>query len=197
MTLFVYAPVAGFLLGFLDFVWIKFVPFPLGDLGNSPAVWAVAAFLFVLLGRRWRAVPAVAGACVMLVVASPSYYLAAALIQHDDYAVMGNSTTIMWMGFGVVAGLVFGGAGALARTRNVALAVPVAVLVTEAIRLTLRIGDPDYGIEPLWTALLEVGIAVGLVVWLARSWRERARVVLATVPLAAAGFVLFSAAGFA
>jgi len=32
------AVVAGFLLGFLDFVWIKFVPYPFAELGNSSAV---------------------------------------------------------------------------------------------------------------------------------------------------------------
>jgi hypothetical protein len=133
----------------------------------------------------------------MLVVASPSYYLAAALIQHDDYSVIVSRTTMMWLGFGVVAGIVFGLAGAVARTNNLASAVPVAVLVTEAVRLALWIGGPDYGIEPLWPALLELGIAVALMWWLAPSWRERSRVALATVPLAAAGFALFSAAGFA
>src|ERR1700745_3326118 len=45
----VITPLAGLLLGFGDFLWIKYVPFPVGGLGNSPAVWAVAAFLLT-----WR-----------------------------------------------------------------------------------------------------------------------------------------------
>jgi hypothetical protein len=35
------APVGGLLLGALDVVWITYVPWPLGALGNSVAVWAV------------------------------------------------------------------------------------------------------------------------------------------------------------
>jgi hypothetical protein len=45
----VVAPVAGFLLGFLDFVWIKYVPSVVAGLGNSVAIWAVAAFLLTYL----------------------------------------------------------------------------------------------------------------------------------------------------
>jgi hypothetical protein len=35
----VVAAVAGFLLGFLDFVWIKYVPSVVAGLGNSVAIW--------------------------------------------------------------------------------------------------------------------------------------------------------------
>ena len=71
------AVLGGFLLGFLDFVWIRFVPFPFGDLGNSSAVWAVAAFAFGY-GVRTGWVRAALGAAALLVVAVPSYYLATA-----------------------------------------------------------------------------------------------------------------------
>jgi hypothetical protein len=75
-TVAVAAVVGGFLLGFLDFVWIKFVPFPFGGLGNSSAVWAVAAFLFAYWQRRgWTA--GIIGAVVLLVVAVGALLLAA------------------------------------------------------------------------------------------------------------------------
>ena len=62
----VVAVLGGFLLGVLDFVWIKVVPFPFGDLGNSSAVWAVAAFAFGYWVRSgW--VRAAVGAAVLLV----------------------------------------------------------------------------------------------------------------------------------
>lgn len=73
------ALVGGFLLGFLDFVWIRFVPFPFGTLGNSVAVWAVAAFVFGY-GVRSGLLRAGLGAATPLVVAVPSYYLAAVVL---------------------------------------------------------------------------------------------------------------------
>ena len=100
-----HAVVGGLLLGFLDFVWIKLVPFPLGDLGNSSAVWAVAAVAFGYWVRRDR-VRAASGAAVLLVVAVPSYHFAAALIQGDDFANMWGVMSLVWMLFGILAGVV-------------------------------------------------------------------------------------------
>ncbi|BBH70298.1 hypothetical protein ACTI_69830 [Actinoplanes sp. OR16] len=184
---------AGFLLGFLDFVWIKYVPFPLADLGNSLGTWAVAAFLLTYL-RRWRMPVAVTGAVVCLVVAVPSYYLAAALIQNDDWSNLYNTVALLWMGFGVVAGVVFGAGGVLARTdgllRLPALALPAAVLFAESVVELLR---PES--EPAFAA---VTAALGLLVTvlLVRGWRERALVLLWSVPLTAAGWVMLTVAGF-
>ena len=84
--MFAVAPIAGLLLGFLDFAWIKYVPYPLGGLGNSTAVWAVAAFLLTRRSR-WSLPASVLGAVVMLVVAVPAYYLAAALLQNDELSI--------------------------------------------------------------------------------------------------------------
>lgn len=193
------APVAGLLLGALDFVWIKYVPFPFGALGNSLAVWAVAGFLFTYWSR-WTWVRGIAAAVVMLVVAVPSYYLAAALIQGDDWANMVNVVALLWMGCAVIAGIVFGGAGIVARTpgrwRTAAQAVPGAVLVAEAVLAGRRIGDDNYGIEPLWSALLYLALAVLVTVLVSATWRQRLTAMLLTVPLGAAGFALLSVAGF-
>jgi hypothetical protein len=191
------APVGGVLLGVLDFVWIKYLPFPLGGLGNSLAVWAVAGFLFTHFAR-WGWVKGIAAAVVMLVVAVPSYYLAAMVIQNDDASNMYNSVALMWMGFAVIAGVVFGGAGILARTpgrwQTAAMAMPGAVMFAEAGLLARRIGDPSYGTEPVWSALLNVALGVVLTVVVGRSWRQRLVALLIAVPLALAGFALMSAA---
>ena len=191
------APVGGVLLGALDFVWIKYVPFPFGGLGNSLAVWAVAGFLFTYWGR-WGWARGIAAAVVMLVVAVPSYYLAAMLIQHDDAANMYNTTAVLWMGFAVIAGVVFGGAGIAARTpgrwQAAALAMPAAVLFAEAALLARRIGDESYGIDPLWSVLIDVALGVLLTVLIGGTWRRRAVALLWAVPLAVVGFVLMSAA---
>ena len=193
------APVGGFLLGFLDFVWIKFVPHPLGELGNSLAVWAVAAFFFTY-AARWSWVRGIAAAIVLLVVAVPSYYLAAALIQHDSFASMYGSTTYLWMLFGVIAGLVFGGAGVAARTpgrwQTPALAVPAAVMFAEAAILARRIGTASYGTEPLWPSLIEVALGALIIVLLSSRWRRRLSVLLLAAPLTAAGVILLSVARF-
>ncbi|MEU4636759.1 DUF6518 family protein [Micromonospora chalcea] len=186
-------PVAGFLLGFLDFVWIKWVPFPFAELGNSTATWAVAAFA---LGWwiRSGAVRAALAASVLLIVAVPSYYLAATLLQGDDLAVIWALTSFVWMAFGVVAGVVFGVAGIWARTdgwrRVVGTALPVAVFVEEALRFALKSGSYP---GAWWNVAIDLGLAVLLVVLIGRSARVRLLAAAVALPLAAAGALTFAA----
>lgn len=185
----VVAPVAGFLLGFLDFVWIKYVPFPFGGLGNSIAIWAVAAFLLTY-GYRWAPGPAVAGAVTMLVLAVPSYYVAAALIQDDDWSNVWNINAWLWMALAVVAGVVFGAGGVVARRpgrlRLPALGLPAAVLFAE---MWLHWSPVDY-------ALVLAGLAVAVTVAVGRTWRDRALALAWAVPLGVAGSVLMRATAF-
>lgn len=193
---FVAALVSGFLLGVLDFVWIKYVPWPLGGLGNSLAVWAVAGFLFTFWGR-WAWARGITAAVVMLVVAVPSYYLAAMVIQNDDAANMYNTNAVVWMGLAVVAGIVFGAAGIVARMpgrwQAAALAVPAAVMFAEAGLLARRIGDPNYGNSPVAELLVDVALGVLLTVAVAPTWRLRGLALLLAVPVGVVGFALMSA----
>ncbi|WP_250031479.1 DUF6518 family protein [Paractinoplanes maris] len=196
----VVAPVAGVLLGVLDFVWIKYVPSPFGGLGNSLAVWAVAAFLLTR-GFRWSLPVGILGAIVCLVVAVPSYYLAATLIQNDDWSNLYNANSFLWMGFGVVAGVVFGGTGVLARTpgrlRPVALAMPAAVLFAEAVIAARRIGDPSYDTTgQVGSVAVLVGLGVMITLLVGRSWAQRGLALLIALPLTAIGYVLLSVTGF-
>ncbi|WP_245716269.1 DUF6518 family protein [Micromonospora humi] len=187
-------PVAGFLLGFLDFVWIKWVPYPLAELGNSTATWAVAAFALGLWVRTgvWRA--AVAGV-VLLVVAVPSYYLAAALLQGDDLAVITAPTSLLWMASGVLAGVVFGAAGVWARTsgwrRVVAVALPAAVFVEEALRFVgrARAGYPG----AWWNVVIDLGLAALLLELVGRTLRVRLLAAVVALPLAVLGTFTFTA----
>ncbi|WP_249999716.1 DUF6518 family protein [Actinoplanes sp. M2I2] len=194
------ALVAGVLLGVLDFVWIKYVPSPFGSLGNSLAVWAVVAFLLTLR-FRWSLPVSIAGAVLALVVAVPSYYLAAVLIQNDSVSTLYNTTAIAWMGLGVVAGVVFGTAGAMARTpgrlQTAAMAVPGAVLFAEALIQARRIGDPSYSTGELVgfaAVLAALGLAITLLV--GRSWPQRGLALLIALPLTAIGYALLSVTGF-
>lgn len=193
------AVAGGFLLGFLDFVWIKFMPSFVAHLGNSSAVWAVAAFWFGYWMRSdW--LRAAIGAAVGLVVAVPSYYLAATLIQNDDLSVIWQPTSWLWMAFGVLAGVVFGVAGTWAWAggwRRVAgAALPGAVLFAEAGLLADRIGDPSYGTDPAWEALLNVALGALVVVLAVHTWRQRLLALAAAVPLAAVGVAAFVVGGF-
>jgi len=199
----VVAPVAGLLLGVLDFLWIKFVPFPFGGLGNSIAVWAVAAFLLTLL-NRWSLPGSVAAAIVQLGVAVPGYYGAAALIQNDDPSNMVNANALLWVGLGMVAALVFGTGGVIARRadlpellRDTALALPGAVLFAEAMLGASRIGDPSYptGGQVSYSLIL-ILLGVTVTVLIAPSWRRRGVVLLLALPQTAAGYLLLNLAGF-
>ncbi|GIF25103.1 hypothetical protein Ate02nite_78330 [Paractinoplanes tereljensis] len=194
----VVAPVAGVLLGVLDFVWIRFVPFPFGELGNSIATWAVAAFLLTFYGR-WGIRAGLTGAVLCLVLAVPSYYLAATAIQHDDLANVYATTSLLWMGLAVVAGTVFGAAGVLARTsgrvRDAALAVPASVLFAEAILNLLRIGDNNHKTTSLTAyAILLIVLGVLITTWLSRT--RTGIVLLYAVPLTALGTALLTTTGF-
>ncbi|MFJ6194781.1 DUF6518 family protein [Micromonospora sp. NPDC092111] len=193
------AVLGGFLLGFLDFVWIRFVPYPFAELGNSSAVWAVAAFVFGYQVRSgW--VRAALGAVALLVVAVPSYYLVAALIQQDDISVVWAASSLLWMFFGVLAGVVFGVAGVWARAagwrQTVGVALPGAVLFAEAALLARRIGDPDYGGGRVWSVVIAATLGVLLIVLVARTARRRALALAAALPLALVGFAGFLVAGF-
>jgi uncharacterized protein DUF6518 len=194
----VVAVAGGLLLGGTDFLWIKFVPFPLGELGNSSAVWAVAAF-FLGYGLRAGALRSAAAGAVLLVVAVAGYYLTAAAVQGDELAVLWAPSSVLWMGFGVVAGVVFGTGGTWARgtgwRRIVGTALPAAVLLAEAALLARRVGEPRYH-GAAWPALLDAALAVLIVLLLARTARHRLAALAASVPLAAIGLAGFLAAGF-
>lgn len=194
------AVVCGALLGLVDFVWIKFVPAPLGELGNSSAVWAVAAFTF---GYRVRTGPlrVALGAAALLVLAVPGYYAAATLIQHDDVSAVWAVPSMLWMFFGVLAGVVFGTAGGWARAegwrRVVGAAAPGAVLFAEAALLAGRVGRPNYGNGPLWPAIVDVALGVLVIALVARTPGRWALAAAVAVPLALVGFGGFLLAGFA
>lgn len=216
--------VLGVLLGVLDFLWIKFVPFPLGGLGNSSAVWAVAAFFYAyFLGRGWRS--GVLGSVALLVIAVPCYYVTATVVQGDDLAGVWSPG---WTLAAVIAGCVFGLAGSIARSHPgtitesrvenatesragsaaesrgpgawqvLAIATPVAVLFAEAGLLAGRIGDPSYDTaDTVGQAAVEVVAGVLVVVLVRTTWRRRAAALLVAAPFAVLGFGLFRAAGFA
>ncbi len=196
----VVAPVAGFLLGFFDFVWIKYMPSPVSGLGNSIAIWAVAAFLLTYC-YRWPVGRATAGAVIMLVTAVPSYYVAAALMQDDDWSNVWAFNSWLWMALAVIAGVVFGPGGVVARRpgrlRLPALGLPAAVLSAEMFMKLSWIGKPNYRTAELVEyALVLIVLAVVITVAVGRTWRDRAFALAYAVPLAGAGYVLIKATAF-
>ncbi len=192
--------IAGFLLGFLDFVWIRYLPWPLAGLGNSIAIWAVAAFLLTYYTRH--AMPgSISGAVVMLVCAVPSYHVAAALIQHDAWSNVWNTVSFMWTGLAVVAGSVFGAGGVAARLpgslRLPALALPAAVLLAEMIIDLRRLGDPNYQTSELVQyGVVLAALALAVTVVVGRTWRDRIVAAAYALPLSVAGYVLMTATAF-
>ncbi|MGY0236010.1 DUF6518 family protein [Longispora urticae] len=192
--------VGGLVLGAVDFLWIRFVPFPLAELGNSTATWAAAAFFFGWWVRSGWSRAAI-GASVLLVLAVPAYYVTATLVNGDDVSVLWAPTSLVWMLMGVLAGVVFGGAGVWARGAGwpavVGPALPAAAFLEEAARFALRLGDPDYSRAVAWNVAIDVALAA-LIVWLAgRSARGRLLALACALPLAALGFAAFLLLGAA
>jgi hypothetical protein len=196
------AVVGGLLLGSIDLLAQRTLPYPWANLANSSAVWAIGAFgigAWVRAGR-WR--PAVAGA-VLLLVAVESYYLTATLVQNDDLSNLWTATTLLWLLFGMLAGTVFSTAGAWSRGSNrwmriLGLALPGAVLLAEAGVLAHRSGNVDaaYRADNLQTAAIEAALGILLALLLGRSTRQRLECLAASLPLAIVGFGALVLAGF-
>ncbi|MEV6970584.1 DUF6518 family protein [Hamadaea sp. NPDC051192] len=189
------AVVGGLLLGSLDFVWIKWVPYPFAELGNSTATWAVAAFLYGYWLRTGWARAAI-GASVLLVIAVPAYYVTATLIQSDELSVAWSPTSLLWMAFGVVAGVVFGIGGTLAREQGwrhiVGTALPAAVFFEEAARFAGRLDDPSYESGYGWNVMIDIALGILAVVLVGRSNCNRALALAAALPLAALIYLAFA-----
>lgn len=158
--------VGGILLGAVDLPAHRTLPYPWANLANSSAVWAIGAFGIGrwVGGRWWRPMLA---ATVLLVVAVEVYYVTATLVQHDDLVNLWTPSTLMWLLFGVIAGVVFGTAGCWSRRgrwwqRVVGLALPGAVLLAEAAVLVYRSDGHGaaYRRDSLQTAAIEAVLGV-------------------------------------
>ena len=190
------AVVAGLVFGPVDLAVQKLLPYPFADLGNSMAVWALGAFLFGAWVGTGRLRP-IAGAAAFNLVAVESYYLAATLVQHDAIGNLWATSTLLFLFAAVVAGLVFGLGGALARSgpgwqRLVGAALPGAVFLAEAgIRFTQGHGDPDAGYrrDRFEDALMYAIIALVLGLVIGRGARGRWQGLAVSAVLAIPGFV--------
>jgi hypothetical protein len=189
----------GVALGAVDLLLQRVLPSPWANLANSSAIWALAAYGLGFWVRTpwWRAAIAGAG---LLVLAVPVYYLAAALFLGDEVSVLVSRTALLWMAFGVVAGLVFGFGATLVRSSGwqqlAGVALPGAVLFAEALVAALRDGDSAYRRDQIETAIIEVVLGVLVVLVVGRAWRQRIGGLILSVPLALVGFVAFKAGGF-
>jgi hypothetical protein len=194
----------GILLGVVDLLLQRSLPYPWANLANSSAVWALGAFGigWWLRAGWWRS--ALAG-IVLLVVAVEAYYLAAVVLLNDNAQTLWSLTAMMWLVLGVLAGALFGAAGELSRDarpwlRVVAVAMPGAVLLAEAAMLVNRSdnpgGGPHYRTDSLQTAAIEAVLGVTLILLIAPTHRVRLQALAAATALAAIGFAGFTVAGF-
>jgi hypothetical protein len=195
-----FATVAGGVaLGAVDLLLQKVLPYPWANLANSSAIWALAAYGLGLWVRTpwWRA--AGAGA-VLLVLAVPVYYLAAAIFLHDELAVVWQPVAVQWMAFGAVAGAVFGFGASLAGSSGwqqlVGIGLPGAVLFAEALASGLRGGDVGYRHDQRQAALIELALGVLVILLVGRTARQRIGGLLVSMPLALIGFMAFKLGGF-
>jgi hypothetical protein len=191
--------VGGVVLGAVDLLLQRVLPYPWANLANSSAIWALAAYGLGLWVRTpwWRA--ATAGA-VLLVIAVPAYYLAAATFLHDEISLASDRTALLWMAFGMLAGLVFGFGATLVRSSGwqqlAAVALPGAVLFAEALVAALRGGDAAYRRDQIQTAIIEVALGLAVILVVGRTGRQRIGGLIASLPLAVIGFAGFKLGGF-
>ncbi len=190
---------AGVGLGVVDLVAQRTVPYPLAELANTNALWALAAFAIgCWVGTdSWRAA---LGGSVLLVVAVGSYYVAAVVLIHDSVFSYTSSATLTWILFGIVAGSLFGAAGAWSRsadwlTAPVGTAIGASVLFAEA--LVLAHTSTTARFDRMQVALLEVALGIGVVLLAGRTSRNSALALALCAPFTALGYFAFTAAGFA
>jgi len=198
------AVACGILLGVVDLLLQRSLPYPWANLANSSAIWALGAFGigWWLRADWWRS--ALAG-IVLLVVAVEAYYLAAVVLMNDDAQILTSLTAMIWLLLGVLAGALFGAAGALSRDarpwlRVVAVAMPGAVLLAEAAMLFNLSDNPgggrQYRTDSLQTAAIEATLAVTLLLLITPTHRVRLQALATATALAAIGFAGFTIAGF-
>ena len=199
-------PVAvGAALGPLDVVLKHVLPAPFGHLVNSSPVWALVAFVVGWLVRprpRWW--PALAGTLTLL-VAVETYYLAYVLLRDRDTTTLVDAHAQWWLVIGVGAGVVFGAAGAWARSGSAwrgpaGTSTVVGLLLTGAWVEALRFagaGDATYRHDTVQAALVLLVLAGVATVVAARSARQRVVGLVLALPVALAGVVLAGALGMA
>ncbi|MFI0418792.1 DUF6518 family protein [Spongiactinospora sp. 9N601] len=177
----------GVLLGPVDLLAQMTLPYPWANLANSPAVWAVAAFAAGAWGVRGLVRVSLAGA-LLLVLAVEGYYATAVIFLGDDSATLYNPVAFIWMGFGVVAGVVFGIAGAWYRSglrwqANIGLAALGGVFIAEALRNVLS------GAFGWSTAAILAVVALLVPLALGRTRCHRLESLALVVPIALLGVV--------
>jgi hypothetical protein len=191
--------VGGVALGALDLLLQRVLPYPWANLANSSAIWALAAYGLGLWVRTpwWRAASA---GTALLVIAVPVYYLTATIFLHDEISTLWDRTALLWIAFGVPAGLLFGFGATLVWSSGwqqlAGVALPGAVLFAEALVAALRGGDAAYRRDQIRTAVIEVVIGVAVILVVGRTGRQRVGGLIASVPLGLIGFVAFKLGGF-
>lgn len=199
----VIATLAGLALGIGDLYAITHLPYPWANLANSSAVWAIGAFV---LGAALRTDPpraAVAGV-VMLLVAVEAYYGFATAFGLSGLATMWSEHARMWLVFGVVAGVVFGVAGAWTSgtvwwQRVLGAATGAGVLIGEALHTQERLAwaTGNWHTELQQTAVLMAALGVVVLIVTARHPKVLIPAAILTVPTAAFCALAFSAVGIA
>lgn len=191
------AALAGAGLGVLDLTLQLSLPYPLANLANSSAVWALCAFALAAWARTSPSRAALAGS-VLLVVAVEVYDVAAILLDRASPASLVSAPTVAWMVFGVAAGVVFGVAGTWARGNGAwkaatGLAAASAVFFSEAcVRLLPGSGS---GLGDLATTLLTAALGVAVLLTALGRPAHLARTVAVLPLLVVAGTTAFALAG--
>lgn len=196
--------VVGVVLGPLDLLLQHLLPYPFANLAHSSALWALVAFGVGwsdrVRGRWW---PAVAGTLTLL-LAVEGYYLSAVLVLDEDLTTLTNTTAVLWLVFAVVAGVVFGTAGAWAQSARARLgplgtATAVGVLLAEAWLDLARVAGTQVGVaarqDSVQTALVLLVLAGVTVVLAGRSARQRIVGLVLALPVALAGALAFETLG--
>ena len=181
---------AGLVTGVVTQIGQGILPEALAPIANTISPWLLVAFLLgsTMPDRRWAA----AAGVVALLLAVVGYY---GMIQLRFGYGGGTGSLVFWTIGSLVGGVVYGIAGrewraGPSRFRAAAIGLMAAVFIAEGLYLS-RIRP-----ELVTPGIGYIVVGVAMPVLLGRSWPDRARGYVATLPallLGALGYVVFLA----
>ena len=181
---------AGVVLGVVDLLAQRHLPYPWANLANSPAVWGVASFAFVVVAKLGRGASVVGGA-VFLLTATVSYYLAAAAVLGDPAGNALSGTAWFWYVGAVDIGILAGTAAWLCRSY-----VPLQAAVGAAFAPALLAAEASVSLAVLLAPCAAVWVIAACArLGTTRGRRAVAQFVVLTAVLAIVGRAVFAAIG--
>ena len=178
---------AGLFLGIVVGEWLHFLPRPWSVLAQTWTPWIVVPFFG---GYLFRSVAGSVFAGIAVIAIGVLSYVTYKAIAYGAFSNQALAAEVPYLiAFGLIAGVIAGGAGALARDerpwlRAVGWGIPAAAAVAEAVAIVAGIVEAGVSVA------FAIGIVAALVLVAGWSNASPPRLIASTTLLAACGLVV-------